>query len=237
MNRLQAFGDSFTCGEGVGVQVPVASTWAALLAETLGLEHRSYAVPGARARDVLSAQLPQADVASVSTLLVGLNDIARTGFDAKAVRALLLEATAQLAELSGTVVLGRLHDPSRVLWMPHPLRRVIRRRLEHVNAAVDEAAAFPRVTLVDLASVPELQHPAGWAVDRVHPSAAGHLALARAAAAELGHHPVEPVELPGPPGLVRRAVWTARHGGPYRAGQVIGRGLCDRAARRGGRPR
>jgi lysophospholipase L1-like esterase len=223
VNRLQALGDSFTCGEGVGVQVPLASTWAALLAEMLGLSHQSYAVPGARVRDVVSAQLPQTDVAQVSTLLVGLNDIARTGFDAAAVRAVFLETAAQLAELSDTVVIGRLHDPSRVLWMPIPLRRLIRRRLEHVNAAIDEAAAFPGVTAVDLAAVPELQHPGGWAVDRVHPSAAGHLALARAAAAELGHDPVEPVELPGPPGLVRRAVWTARYGGPYLAGQVIGR--------------
>lgn len=223
MNRLQALGDSFTCGAGVGVQVPLASTWAAVLAENLGLAHRSYAVAGSRVRDVLAAQLPQSDVAEVSTLLVGLNDVARGGFDGAAVRAGILETVAQLGEVSGAVVVGRLHDPTRMLWMPVPLRRLVRRRRDLVNAAVDEAGAFPRVRVVDLEAVPELQHPAGWAVDRVHPSAAGHLALARAAAAELGADQPEPVPLPSAPGVVRRAVWSARHGAPYLASQLLTR--------------
>ncbi|MCW2674471.1 MAG: lipolytic protein family [Frankiales bacterium] len=223
MSRLQAFGDSFTCGEGVGVQVPLTLTWAAQLAEALGLAHVSHAVAGARVRDVVNRQLPSAEVAEVSTLLVGLNDLARGGFDIAAVRAGLLASVARLGELSGTVVLGRLHDPAKVLWMPLPLRQLVGRRLAQVNAVVDEATEFPRVTVVDLAAVPALQQPAGWAVDRVHPSAGGHRALARAAAAELGHELPEALELPAAPGLVRRAVWGARHGAPYLAGQVIGR--------------
>ena len=223
MSRLQALGDSFTCGEGVGVQVPLSLTWAAQLAEALGLTHVSYAVAGARVRDVVTGQLPSIEPAEVSTVLVGLNDIARGGFDLAVVRAGLLASVARLAEVSGTVVVGRLHDPSRVLWMPPPLRQLVRRRLAQVNAVVDEAAVLPRVTVVDLAAVPELQQPAGWAVDRVHPSAAGHRALGRAAAAELGHELPAAVELPAAPGLVRRVAWGARHGAPYLAGQLIGR--------------
>ncbi|MDX6217238.1 MAG: hypothetical protein QOG99_2822, partial [Frankiales bacterium] len=36
MSGLLALGDSFTCGEGVGVRVPLASTWAGVLATALG---------------------------------------------------------------------------------------------------------------------------------------------------------------------------------------------------------
>ena len=220
MTGLQALGDSFTCGDGVGVQVPLTATWAALLADGLGLRHRSLAVAGARVRDVVQVQLPQATEAEVSTLLVGLNDVARGGFDIEAVRDGLSVSVDRLHELSDHVVLGRLHDPSQVLWMPLPLRRLVRRRQQQVNALVDEVSG---VTVVDLAAVPELQVPAGWAVDRVHPSAGGHRALARAAAAALGRDILDAVELPKPPSLTQRAVWSARHGAPYLAGQVIGR--------------
>jgi lysophospholipase L1-like esterase len=221
MSGLQALGDSFTCGEGVGVQVPLEGTWAALLAGGLGLEHRSLAVAGSRVRDVLDEQLPLADIAVVSTLLVGLNDAARGGFDPAAVRRRLLDAVTHLAALSGAVVVGRLHDPSRVLWLPYPMARALRRRVALVNEAVDEAADIPRVTVVDLGGVPELQHPSGWAVDRVHPSAAGHQGLARAAAARLGHDLPAPAAVPAAPGLARRAVWGLRHGGPYLAAQLV----------------
>ena len=223
MSGLLALGDSFTCGEGVGVHVPLASTWAGVLATALGLEHRSLAVAGSRVRDVVSGQLPAAGEAAVSTLIVGLNDVARSGFDATAVREGLRTAVHHVADLADIVVVGRLHDPSRMLWMPPPMRSLVRRRLEQLNAAVDEAGERPGVVVVDLAAVPELQHPAGWAVDRVHPSVTGHRALARAAAAALGHDLPTAEDVGRAPGLARRVVWSTRHGAPYLAGQLIGR--------------
>ena len=36
--RVIALGDSITCGEGVGVRVHLAHTWAAVLAHALGAE-------------------------------------------------------------------------------------------------------------------------------------------------------------------------------------------------------
>jgi lysophospholipase L1-like esterase len=53
MTVVGAFGDSFTCGEGVGLTISPDSTWAAVLARAFpGGALRSYAVAGARVADV-----------------------------------------------------------------------------------------------------------------------------------------------------------------------------------------
>lgn len=217
--RLQALGDSFTCGEGVGLRVPLDRTWPGRLAGAMRLEHRSLARPGARVRDVVAAQLPLATRSDVSTLLVGLNDVARPGFEPDQVVLGLQAAVEQLAALSDVVLVGRLHDPVRVLRLPLPLRAVARRRLDIVNATVDAAAASCGAKVLDLDEVPELRRSGAWAVDRVHPGISGHAALARAAAALLGVAlPVVPV--PRAPGLIAHYRWCARHGAPYLAGQA-----------------
>lgn len=219
--RLQSLGDSFSCGEGVGVRVPLERTWAGLLAGAEGLEHRSLAAPGARVRDVLATQLPAARPAALSTLLVGLNDVARTGFDAGAVASGLQRVVHGLVACSDRVVVGRLQDPSRVLWMPPLLADRARRRVSVVNAAVDEVAVLPRVQVLDLGSLPGLRRSGAWAVDRVHPSPAGHAVIAAGAAGLLGRAPTV-VPVPRGPGLLARAHWSARHGGPYLLGQLVG---------------
>lgn len=226
MSHLQALGDSITCGEGVGVRVELRDTWSARLAEALGLGHTSLASPGRRVRDVVADQLPLACPAPVSTLLVGLNDVARPGYDLARITAGLERLVDRLTALSPTVVLGRLHDPSRVMRMPLPLAVLARRRVSAINAVVDRLASYDGVVLLDLEKVPELRRRDGWAVDRVHPSVTGQAGIARAAAAALG---VELPEVPvaRAPGTVARGVWCARHGAPYLAGQLIG-GLATR---------
>lgn len=221
MTVLQSLGDSFSCGEGVGVRVPVEQTWAGRLAAALDRPHLPLATAGARVCDVVDGQLPHARAAAVTTLLVGLNDVARTGFDARQVRSGMHRCVQALSGCSDRIVLGRLQDPSRMLWLPAPLRGLARSRVAAVNATVDELADWPRVAVLDLEAVPQLRRPGAWAVDRVHPSRAGHAALAAAAAALLGVT-VAPVPLPRAPGLLARAHWTARHGAPYVAGQLLG---------------
>jgi hypothetical protein len=69
--------------------------------------------------------------------------------------------------------------------------------------------------------VPELAAAGGWAVDRVHPSEAGHLGMAAAAADRLsraGRHVPDTVPLPPlppGPGLPAQGWWMVRHGVPY----------------------
>jgi hypothetical protein len=49
--RLFALGDSFSCGEGVGMRTPVADTWVGLLAAAMQLEVDRLAVPGMNAAE------------------------------------------------------------------------------------------------------------------------------------------------------------------------------------------
>jgi lysophospholipase L1-like esterase len=225
MTRVVALGDSFTCGEGVGVHVPPSETWVALLAGALpGGRLTSLALPGARVADVRAGQLPLLnEPVDVATLLVGLNDIARSGFSADAVRDDLLACVAALRGHAREVLVGRLHDPTTVLRLPARLSDSTRRRVSLVNGVIDRAGTWPGVRVLDLARVPELGVPGGWAVDRIHPSPAGHRGIAIAAAACLatgGRHPVTPVAagvVPRGPSRSARGRWVVRHAVPYAA--------------------
>jgi lysophospholipase L1-like esterase len=223
VTRVVALGDSFSCGEGVGVRVPPEVTWPALLAAALpGASFISYAVPGARVRDVSRDQVPLVSAASIVTVLVGLNDVARSSFDPLTVYEELVGVAERLSEVAEIVLLGRLHDPMRMLRLPAPIRRLAQARIAVVNAAVDEAARLPGVHVLDLDQVDGFRLAHAWAVDRVHPSAIGHAALARAGAAMLGAegHLVETIA-PVPPSRVvtqrDRMLWLAGHGVPYLA--------------------
>ncbi|SDX66334.1 Lysophospholipase L1 [Geodermatophilus africanus] len=228
MTVVVALGDSLTCGEGVGVRVRPEDTWVALLARALPAGRLvRLAVPGARVADVRTGQLPLVPGgADIATLLVGLNDVARSGFDAAAVGAEILETVAALRSRADDVLLGRLHDAGALLPLPARVAQATRRRIEEVNAAVDEAARSSGVRVLDLRLVPVLARPGGWSVDRVHPSPAGHHGMAAAAMEALrgaGRQPGRPIgEVVEPRGSSRRARgwWAVRHGLPYAARHV-----------------
>lgn len=217
MTVVLALGDSFSCGEGVGVRTPPGATWSALLAAALpATAYRCLARPGARAGDVLAQQVPAAVAArpDLATLLVGLNDVCRAGFDADAVATSISASVSALRAAGAQVLVARLHDPTDLLPLPVRLRGRVRARVAAVNAAID--GAF----VLDLAGIPALRTRAAWAVDRLHPSAAGHAAIARAAAQALGplvHGEVVAPEGARSPGPVREAAWVLRHGLPYLA--------------------
>lgn len=217
--RLAALGDSTSCGQGVGLRLPLERTWPALLAARApGTELLPLARPGARVRDVVALQLPTAVAARprVATLLAGLNDVARAGFDDAAVQRDLLVCTGALVQCGTTVVLGRLHDPVARLPLPGALRREVLRRTAVVNEAVDVAARHPSVVVLDLAAQPVLRTAEGYEHDRLHPSALGHHALAAAAAALLD---LPGDDAPGPAaedvGVLAQLDWLVRHALPW----------------------
>lgn len=131
-------------------------------------------------------RVPQVISPTVSTVLVGPNDVARSGFDAATVRCDPLWVAENLGGVADIVLLGRLQDPSRMLRLPGPMRRLSRERVAVVNPSWTRGAHLPRVHVLDLDQVDGLRAPAAWAVDRAHPNAAGHVALALAAAAVVG---------------------------------------------------
>jgi len=220
--RVIALGDSLTCGEGVGVRVHLAHTWTAVLAHALGADLELLAQRGARTSQMRVDQLPVAVSrrAPLATVLVGLNDVSRTGWQPRQV-ALDLRATVQELRSEGsTVLLARLHDPTLHLPMPGWLREMARERVAVINTEVD-ALVGGDVLLLDLGAVPELSVRSGWAVDRVHPSVLGHRAMAQAALAVLranGWRAPAEVSLPSAwqqPGRLAEAAWLARHGAPF----------------------
>ena len=222
--RLVALGDSLSCGEGVGLRVPVERTWVGLLAAALpGAELVPLAAPGARVQDVVRDQLPRALAApgGLTTVLAGLNDVARGGFDADAVAGGLHRCADALAP-AGDLLLVRLHDPTAVLPLPHALRRAVQGRVAVVNAAVDEAAARTGAAVLDLGRVPGLTARGAWATDRLHPSATGHALVARAAAAVLRRtgarvRATAPPPDGAAPGTRAECAWLVAHGLPWLA--------------------
>ncbi len=232
MTVVAALGDSFTCGEGVGVRVDPSSTWVALLAEALpGARLLRLAAPGARLADVRTRQLPllprRVDVA---TLLVGLNDVARSGFDADSAGQDLLDLAATVRSRADHVLLARLHDAPGLLALPPRIAEAARRRIAIINAAVDEAAGRSGVCVLDLGSVPALGQPGGWSVDRIHPGPAGHAGMAALGVEVLRSSgrcdliPIGAVTVPGGPSPAAHGWWMVRHGLPYLLRHVRGVG-------------
>ena len=224
---IASLGDSTSCGEGVGLRIPSGSTWPArLAAATPGAELLPLAVPGARLDDVRRDQLAVAvdSGAQVFTLLIGLNDVTRAGFDRQRFVEQLVDVVDALRDTGAIVLIGRLHDATAVLPLPTALREVVRARTSAVNEAVD-ACVGDRVHLLDLSALPALRMRRMWDVDRVHPNVAGHALIAAAAAEVLRRAGwrigrVRQPRMPAAPGTLREARWMLRHGLPWLGGHV-----------------
>ena len=234
MTRLVSLGDSFSCGQGVGLRVELSRTWGGLLAAALpDCAWTPLAAPGARTAAVREQQLPAALAVrpDVATVLTGLNDVIRSGFDARAVGADLGHVVGALRSSGAIVLLARLHDPTRVLRLAGPLRRAVHSRVDALNAAVDGTVATTGALVLDLRQITGLDASSSWAVDRLHPSPAGHRAMAVAAATALRSVGVAvhvDAVSPGPapaPGAVETMGWLLRHGVPWGAAHARSVGL------------
>jgi len=184
MTTFVALGDSFTLGIGDPVCRPGGwdwRGWAALLAEGLREPRlHNLASSGAQSTDVERDQLPAAlqlrpDLASV---IVGLNDTLRAGFDPARVSAAAAHTVGALRAAGAEVLTMRLPDPGRMLGLPGSLARPLARRAHEVNAIMDAVAVRFGTLHYDAAGDPATHDPAMWAVDRLHPSERGHRLIA-----------------------------------------------------------
>ena len=137
MTTFTALGDSITLGLGDPVPAGGWRGWAVFLAEGLpGGQLHNLATTGAQAADVERSQLPRAlelrpDVASV---VVGINDTLRRGFDPARVHDALAHVVGSLSAAGAVVLTMRLPDPGRMLGMPTALARPLARRIRELNA-------------------------------------------------------------------------------------------------------
>ncbi|GAB2469974.1 hypothetical protein GCM10027063_07950 [Promicromonospora xylanilytica] len=241
--ELVALGDSITVGVGdtVGPDAVHGPGWAAHLATVLGVDSfTNLATSGARSRDVVGAQLTAALTARprLATVVVGGNDVLRSDFDARLALRDLQRCVTELCRAGADVVLVRLPVIGLFELAPRLVRRVMRRRIALINAAVDEVAAAVqpgaqpsasapvpvsaprdagpgpvpgRVVVVDAAQAIAPAGAKAWHVDRVHPSPAGHRGLALAAARALTDlDPRLSPESSGADGAARTDVLAAR---------------------------
>jgi lysophospholipase L1-like esterase len=221
MTRIVTLGDSITIGMGDpmpdGGWRGFAQHLAAGLPEP---ELHNLAKLGAQAKHVERDQLPTAlalrpDIASV---VVGINDTLRAGFNPKRTGQAADSIVAALCASGTTVLTMRLPDPGRMFGLPTALARPLSRRMHAVNAELDKVAARYGTLHWDATNDPETYDHGNWSVDRLHPNERGHRLIACRfwdSLAASGHNlAVKPELEPSSPGPSRRDdfIWMATKG-------------------------
>jgi lysophospholipase L1-like esterase len=188
VRTLAVLGDSI----GVGIGDPaIGGGWrgfAPLLAAALGdPDLVNVSANGARVRALRVRQLPTVVAArpDAAIVLAGMNDTLRSDFNARAIAADFDKVVGTLSGMGAVVVMVRYHDHGRVFRLPGPLHRALARRIDALNAAIDEVALRYDAGVVDLGALPGTYLARAWSVDRLHPSEWGHRMLARALSDQL----------------------------------------------------
>lgn len=224
--RFVSLGDSATCG--IGDPVPGGHRgWSRILAEALrtgyDVEHWNGAVSGATAATVRAEQLSGAlaQQPHLASLVVGVNDVMRSTWDAERMRDDVLHCAAALAGTGALLLTARFHDHGAVFGLPGVIRRPLLARIEQVNRVYDEVRLRHGGIQIDLALDERVRRRDFWSVDRLHPSELGHRALAAAYAERLAScgYSFEPPSLDPaggcPPTWWRDLTWMAAEGVPW----------------------
>lgn len=190
---------------GQAIDVPAPLVW-----------HRLAQV-GARCAHVVTEQVPRLGAIDVALVVVGGNDVLRGDFDPRAIAASLAGAVAQLRSRGALVIVLGVPCPAHHLPLPRRVRAQLCARFGQLNAALRAGSAQAR--FIPCSRLPVAEDRALWSVDRLHPSALGHRALAAVVAAELqvANVPLGPV---GDVQVLRRRrlhdlVWLVRSGAPW----------------------
>lgn len=210
--RYVALGDSQTEGLRDGDEVSGYRGWADRFAEHLAavnpdVRYANLAVRGRLAAQVRAGQLgPALELRpDLATVMAGMNDLIRPGFNAAEVTSCLEEMFAALTAAGAHVATVTYPDISKIV----PLARLLRPRVLDFNARIRDAAARHGVTLIDAFPHAVLTDARMWSTDRLHASPLGHARFAAAIAHALGLPGSDDTwTLPLPP-QPARAPWTA----------------------------
>ncbi|MEV0399090.1 SGNH/GDSL hydrolase family protein [Actinoallomurus sp. NPDC050550] len=243
--RYVAVGDSQTEGLNDGTEKTGYRGWADRLAEILADQHPDFRYANLAVRGRLAARIraEQTEAAlalnpDLITVMAGMNDLVRPGFDPAAVAA-DLEAMLKAFTASGaTVATFTFPDVAKIA----PLVRHLRPRVLDFNDRIRAMAEHHGATLVDTFHHPVTTDPRLWSDDRIHATPLGHARIAAAVAYALelpGADPswADPLPpLPPMPIWRRTAVeltWAGTFLGPWILRRLQGRSSGDgRTAKR-----
>ncbi|MCG5219704.1 SGNH/GDSL hydrolase family protein [Streptosporangium sp. KLBMP 9127] len=245
--RYVALGDSQTEGLGDGDDTTGLRGWADRLAEQLsvsspGLQYANLAVRGNLAARVHAEQLGPALALrpDLATVVAGVNDLLRPGFDADEVAGHLEAMFAALVAQGARVATLTFPDIARII----PLARPIRSRAVSLNHRIRAAALRHGVIVAETSHHPVVTDPRLWSQDRLHASPLGHERIAAAIAEALQlpgsddswTHPLPDPETVVPAGwrtTTTELRWAATFLGPWLGRRLRGRSSGDgRTAKR-----
>ena len=242
--RYVALGDSQTEGVGDGDDATGLRGWADRLAEHLAadgtrVEYANLAVRGRLAGQVRVGQLQAAvDLRpDLATVVAGVNDLLRPGYDAALVAGHLESMFAELTAVGARVATMTFPDVSRIA----PLARPLVPRVLDLNERIRAAAARHGALVVETHGHDVTTDPRLWCADRLHCGPLGHARIAAAMASALGvpghdswTDPLPPAPRPGPVrATVAEVRWLGSFLGPWLVRRLRGRSTGDgRAAKR-----
>jgi lysophospholipase L1-like esterase len=245
--RYVALGDSQTEGCGDGDDVRGLRGWADRLAEHLardtpGLLYANLAVRGRLAGQVRAEQLAPALALrpDLATVVAGVNDLLRSGFDADEAAGHLEAMFAALTAQGARVATVTFPDVARIT----PLARPLRPRVLALNDRIRRAADRHGVVVAETSHHPVVTDPRLWSADRLHASPLGHARIAAAVADALGLPgsddswnqplPADPHAVTGLRVVGSELRWVGSFLGPWVVRRVRGRSSGD--GRRAKRP-
>jgi len=240
--RYVALGDSSTEGlddpDGAGGYRGWADRFAERIARHQGeLAYANLAIRGRCARQIKDEQLAPALALrpALATVVAGMNDLLRGGFDARAIAADIGEMQRAIVDGGGIVISFTLPDIAARLAIG-PLARRLSQRTEALNAEIRAVSASTGARLLDLASYPLATDPRLWSRDRLHANRDGHARIAAGLAQLLGLPDTDdgwlaPLpDLPAPPlrdRLGEHAAWARDYFAPWLWRRARGRTAGD----------
>jgi lysophospholipase L1-like esterase len=243
--RYVAVGDSQTEGLNDGTELTGYRGWADRLAEILAVHNPELRYANLAIRGRLAGQIHAEQTApalamepDLVTVMGGLNDVMRPGFDPDTVSAEIDAMISAFTAARATVVTFTFPDIAEIA----PLVRRMRPRVLELNARIRDIARQHSAVLVDAFEYTFTTDPRMWSRDRIHASPQGHARIAAATAHALDL-PVDdpswadPFPAQPPIGPWRRAGaelgWAAGVVGPWALHRITGRSSGDgRAAKR-----